>query len=115
LVLAGFGWVDKVWLAEGQYSLWPKSHGPIFGWKAFPPMCGYPIKEFVDAGTEETFLQICAMHSTVIPPEAYPTPEVEKRTWTPPPAPTRKLPGKLKKSNKTERNCTFSACSVFVN
>jgi len=42
-------------------------------------LCGYPIGEFVEAGSEESYLKICAMHSTVIPPEAYPTAEVEER------------------------------------
>lgn len=46
---------------------------------AVSTVCGYPIHEFVERGTEEVYLQICAMHSTVIPPDAYPTEEVERR------------------------------------
>jgi len=42
-------------------------------------VCGYPIREFVEPGTEEAYLRICAMHSTVIPPDAYPTDETERR------------------------------------
>lgn len=42
-------------------------------------VCGYPIREFVEPGTEEEYVQICAMHSTVIPPDAYPTSETERR------------------------------------
>ncbi len=41
--------------------------------------CGYPIREFAEPGTEEAYLQICAAHSTVIPPDAYPTDETERR------------------------------------
>lgn len=42
-------------------------------------VCGYPIQEFSEPGTEEAYLQICAMHSTVIPPDAYPAEEIERR------------------------------------
>jgi hypothetical protein len=42
-------------------------------------VCGYPMKEFSEPGTEASFLQICAMHSTVIPPDAFPTAEAERR------------------------------------
>jgi len=42
-------------------------------------VCGYPIQEFAEPGTEEAYLEICAMHSTVIPPDAYPTDETERR------------------------------------
>ena len=31
-------------------------------------LCGYPMQEFAEPGTEEAYLQICAMHSIVIPP-----------------------------------------------
>jgi len=41
--------------------------------------CGYPIQEFVEPGTEDVYLQIGAMHSTVIPPDAFPTEETERR------------------------------------
>ncbi len=44
----------------------------------FSLLCGYPIQEFAGDGTEE-FLRICAEHSIVIPPDAYPTPEAEKK------------------------------------
>jgi hypothetical protein len=46
---------------------------------AVSTVCGYPIQEFAEPGTEEAYLQICAMHSTVIPPDAYPTGETERR------------------------------------
>jgi MEDS: MEthanogen/methylotroph, DcmR Sensory domain len=46
---------------------------------AVSTVCGYPIREFVEPGTEEAYLQICAAHSTVIPPDAYPTDEAERR------------------------------------
>jgi len=46
---------------------------------AVSTVCGYPIREFVEPGTEKAYLQICAMHSTVIPPDAYPTDETERR------------------------------------
>ncbi len=46
---------------------------------AVSTVCGYPIREFAEPGTEEAYLQICAMHSTVIPPDAYPTGETERR------------------------------------
>ena len=46
---------------------------------AVSTVCGYPIREFAEPGTEETYLRICAMHSTVIPPDAYPTGETERR------------------------------------
>jgi len=46
---------------------------------AVSTVCGYPIQEFAEPGTEEAYLQICAMHSTVIPPDAYPTAETERR------------------------------------
>ena len=45
----------------------------------FSLLCGYPIREFVEAGTEDSFLQVCAEHTTVIPPDAYPTSTTEKR------------------------------------
>jgi len=46
---------------------------------AVSTVCGYPIQEFAEPGTEEAYLQICGMHSTVIPPDAYPTGETERR------------------------------------
>lgn len=46
---------------------------------AVSTVCGYPIQEFAEPGTEEAYLQVCAMHSTVIPPDAYPTDETERR------------------------------------
>lgn len=46
---------------------------------AVSTVCGYPIQEFTEPGTEEAYLQICAMHSTVIPPDAYPTAKAERR------------------------------------
>jgi hypothetical protein len=42
-------------------------------------ICGYPIEEFTEPGTEDVYLEICSMHSTVIPPESYPTDETERR------------------------------------
>jgi hypothetical protein len=45
----------------------------------FTLVCGYPIREFAEAGTEARLLEIYAMHSTVIPPDSYPTFEMEKR------------------------------------
>jgi len=42
-------------------------------------VCGYPIREFAERGTEQAYLQICGLHSTVIPPESYPTEETERR------------------------------------
>ncbi|HUO24087.1 MAG TPA: MEDS domain-containing protein [Candidatus Aquilonibacter sp.] len=46
---------------------------------AVATLCAYPIEEFAEPGTERTYLEICAMHSTVIPPEGYPTNEMERR------------------------------------
>jgi DcmR-like sensory protein len=46
---------------------------------AVSTICGYPIRQFAEPGTEETYLKICAMHSTVIPADAYPTDETERR------------------------------------
>jgi len=46
---------------------------------SFSLLCGYPIKEFSETGTELPFLKICAMHSVVIPPDAYPTADAERR------------------------------------
>lgn len=46
---------------------------------AVSTVCGYPIQEFAEPGREEAYLQICGMHSTVIPPDAYPTDETERR------------------------------------
>lgn len=42
-------------------------------------VCGYPIQEFAEPGTEEAYVQICGLHSTVIPPDSFPTSEVERR------------------------------------
>jgi len=42
-------------------------------------LCAYPVDQFQAAGTEEFFLQICAAHSTLVPPDDYPTPESAKR------------------------------------
>jgi hypothetical protein len=39
----------------------------------------YSIERFAVPGAEDHFLRICARHSTVIPPDAYPTAEAEKR------------------------------------
>jgi hypothetical protein len=46
---------------------------------SFSLLCGYPVTEFAAAGTEESFLQICARHSTVSPPEAFASPDSEAR------------------------------------
>ena len=46
---------------------------------AVSTVCGYPIWEFTEPRTEEAYLEICAAHSTVIPPDAYPTDETERR------------------------------------
>lgn len=46
---------------------------------AVSTVCGYPIQEFAEPGTEGAYLQVRAMHSTVIPPDAYPTSETERR------------------------------------
>jgi MEDS: MEthanogen/methylotroph, DcmR Sensory domain len=49
--------------------------------KKFPSslLCGYPIQQFEKAGMEKLFVRICADHSTIIPPDAYISPESEKR------------------------------------
>ncbi|HUA13767.1 MAG TPA: MEDS domain-containing protein [Verrucomicrobiae bacterium] len=46
---------------------------------AVSTLCGYPIEEFAEAGTERAYLRICSLHSTVIPPDAYPSTEAERR------------------------------------
>jgi hypothetical protein len=46
---------------------------------SFTLFCGYSIKEFSEAGSEDVFLKICAAHTTVIPPDQYPTDESERR------------------------------------
>jgi hypothetical protein len=46
---------------------------------SFSLLCAYPIQEFEAAGTENSFLRICAQHLTVSPPEAYASPESEER------------------------------------
>jgi hypothetical protein len=46
---------------------------------SFSLLCAYSISEFAEAGTEDSFLRICAQHSTVSPPEAYATAESEQR------------------------------------
>ena len=45
----------------------------------FSLLCAYPIQEFEAAGTEISFLRICAQHLTVSPPEAYASAESEDR------------------------------------
>jgi len=42
-------------------------------------LCGYPIRQFDQAGFEKFFLRVCAAHSTVSPPDAYPSFECERR------------------------------------
>ncbi|HEY4901852.1 MAG TPA: MEDS domain-containing protein [Candidatus Sulfotelmatobacter sp.] len=46
---------------------------------SFSLLCGYSMKRFAEFGTEAAFLQICAEHATVSPPEAYATAESEER------------------------------------
>lgn len=46
---------------------------------SFSLLCAYPIQQFTVAGSEQSFLRICAQHSTVIPPDSYPTRESENR------------------------------------
>jgi len=58
--------VEKFWsILESRYS--------------FSLLCGYPIREFAEPGTEESFLRICAQHATISCPEAYATAESEQR------------------------------------
>jgi hypothetical protein len=45
----------------------------------FSLLCAYPIQRFCSAGDEQFFLGVCAEHVTVIPPDAYPNAEAEKR------------------------------------
>lgn len=45
----------------------------------FSLLCGYPIQEFDADGTEDSFLRVCAQHTTVSPPEAYASAESEER------------------------------------
>ncbi len=49
---------------------------------SFSLFCGYSIRDFADAGSENHFFQICAAHSTLIPPEQYPSDEIERRLLT---------------------------------
>jgi hypothetical protein len=46
---------------------------------SFSLLCGYSITEFTEPGTVDAYLRICAAHSTVIPPDAFPTPQSEWR------------------------------------
>jgi MEDS: MEthanogen/methylotroph, DcmR Sensory domain len=46
---------------------------------SFSLLCGYSVREFCEVGSEDVYLQFCAVHSTVIPPDEYPTAEVEQR------------------------------------
>lgn len=46
---------------------------------SFTLLCGYPIREFDRKGTEDSYLKICGTHTTIIPPDAYPSPQSEKR------------------------------------
>jgi hypothetical protein len=46
---------------------------------SFSLLCGYPVTEIAAAGAEDSFLQICARHSTVSPPEAFASPDSEER------------------------------------
>jgi hypothetical protein len=45
----------------------------------FSLLCAYPIQRFCSAGDEQFFHGVCAEHVTVIPPDAYPNAEAEKR------------------------------------
>lgn len=56
-----------------------KFWGTLTTHSSFSLLCGYPIREFVETGTEDAFVKICAQHSIVIPPDEYPSPEAEKR------------------------------------
>ena len=46
---------------------------------SFSLFCGYAIKEFAGEGSEDVLLQICDAHSTIVPPDQYPTHESERR------------------------------------
>ena len=45
----------------------------------FSLLCGYGIETFDPPAADSFFVRTCGLHSTVIPPEAYPSPESEKR------------------------------------
>jgi hypothetical protein len=46
---------------------------------SFSYLSCYPIEYFAGPGMEDIFLRICSRHSTVIPPDDYPTADAEKR------------------------------------
>ncbi len=51
----------------------------VSGRLPFALLCVYPITEFVEPGTEEAFVRICATDSILIPPDSYSTPMAERR------------------------------------
>jgi hypothetical protein len=46
---------------------------------SFSLFCGYSIAEFAEPEAEEVYVEICTVHSTVIPSDQYPSLELEQR------------------------------------